>query len=65
VEHVRLTVDTARVERWKAAAEAEKLDLTDRIVAAADNAARHVVVPGTSLVSARRFAITRDLPRHG
>ena len=44
VKHVRLNVDTARVERWKAAAEAERLDLTDWIVAAADNAARDVVV---------------------
>ena len=43
VKHVRLNVDTARVERWKAAAEAERLDLTDWIVAAADNAARDVV----------------------
>jgi len=42
VEHVRLKVDTARVERWKAAAEAERLDLTDWLGAAADNAARHV-----------------------
>ncbi len=54
VEHVRLNVDTARVQRWKAAAEAERLDLTDWLVAAADNAARHVIVPlagGTSTSS--------------
>jgi len=43
VEHVRLNVDTTRVERWKAAAEAERLALTDWLVAAADNAARNVV----------------------
>jgi hypothetical protein len=51
VEHVRLNVDTARVERWKAAAETERLALTDWLVAAADNAARHVIAPlavGTS-----------------
>jgi hypothetical protein len=44
VERVRLNVDSARVQRWKAAAEAERLDLTDWLVAAADDAARHVVV---------------------
>ena len=44
VEQVRLNVDTERVERWKAAAEAERLDLTAWLVAAADNAARHAAV---------------------
>ena len=44
VEQVRLKVDIARVERWKAAAEAERLAFTDWLVAAADDAARHVVV---------------------
>jgi hypothetical protein len=48
VEHVRLKVDTARVERWKAAAEAERLDLTDWLGVAADNAARHVVPLATA-----------------
>jgi hypothetical protein len=43
VEHLRLNVDTARVDRWKAAAEADRLALTAWLVAAADNAARHVV----------------------
>ncbi len=45
VEHLRLNVDTKRVERWKAAAEAERLALTDWLAAAADDAARHVDVP--------------------
>jgi hypothetical protein len=45
VARMRLNVDAARVERWKTAADAERLTLTDWLVAAADNAADHVVVP--------------------
>ena len=44
VEQVRLNVDTERVQRWKAAADAERLDLTAWLVAAADNAARRAAV---------------------
>jgi hypothetical protein len=48
VEHLRLDVETARVERWKAAADAESLALTDWLAAAADNAAHDVVAPSGS-----------------
>jgi Thioredoxin len=42
VELVRLNVDAARVQRWKAAADAASLDLTEWLVAAADDAACRV-----------------------
>ena len=54
VEHLRLNVDTTRAERWKAAAEAEQLALTDWLVATADNAARHAVVSLVAATSTER-----------
>jgi hypothetical protein len=47
-ELVRLNVDTERVERWRAAADAESLALTDWLVAAADDAAHRVVVASST-----------------
>ena len=44
VKHLRLEVEARRVERWEAAAEAESLALPDWLGAAADEAARRVVV---------------------
>jgi hypothetical protein len=38
VEQLRLSVEAGRIERWRAAAEAQSLDLTDWLVAAADAA---------------------------
>ena len=42
VELVRLNVDAARIQRWNAAADAASLELTEWLVAAADDAARRV-----------------------
>ena len=44
VEQLRLNVEAGRVERWRAAAEAQSLDLTEWLVAAADDAAQRLVV---------------------
>ena len=44
VEQLRLNVEAGRVERWRAAAEAQSLDLTGWLVAAADDAAQRLVV---------------------
>jgi len=45
VEQLRLSVEAARVEQWRAAAKAESLDLTEWLVAAADDAAQRLVPP--------------------
>jgi hypothetical protein len=44
VEQLRLNVEAARAGRWRAAAEAESLDLTEWLVAAADDAAQRLVL---------------------
>jgi len=56
VEQLRLNVEAARVERWRAAAEAESLDLTEWLVAAADDAAQRLVasVAGDGARAGRR-----------
>ena len=56
VEQLRLNVEAARVERWRAAAEAQSLDLTEWLVAAADDAAQRLVpsVAGDGARAGRR-----------
>jgi Thioredoxin len=67
VEQLRMNVEAARVERWRVAAEAQGLDLTEWLVAAADDAAQRLVpsVAGNGARAGRRPTRTARAKKQG